>query len=429
MKVLIVGSGGREHALAWKIGQSPLLTKLFVAPGNGGTQHYTNHNIEIEMTDVGGLVKFAKKEKIDLTIVGSEESLQLNIVDAFRNKDLKIFGPSGHDVQIETSKSFAKAIMQLEGIPTAPFKFLSDYHEALKHISTKNYPLVIKANGLARGKGVRVCSNDLDAVSFLQDLMIDKVCGEAGRVVIIEDYLEGEEYSAHALVSGETIVPFPMSQDYKKFNGQNTGGMGAIAPVLTDSKDFLDELTNTVTKPVIDHLAKFKGHSPIYDSAMCIYPGLMITSEGLRVLEFNARFGDPEEQVYMRLLKSDLLEVLLACVDGRLSEVKIEWYENLHAVCVVLASGGYPGKYKTGYPIRNVKKVSGLKGVKVFHAGTAYKNGKLVTVGGRVLNVTATGSTLEKARARAYEAVDEIYFEGMQYRKDIGLVSSHYQGT
>ena len=420
MKVLVIGGGGREHSIVWKLRQSKLVNGIFVAPGNFGISKIACC-VRLDVTDVEGLKQFAEKEKIDLTIVGSEESLTLDIVDIFSNKGLKIVGPCGHDAQVETSKVFGKFLMKESDIPTASFKVFSSYSEALGHIVKRGFPLVIKADGLARGKGVRVCSNDLDATSFLRDLMVNKMYGEAGKVVIIEDCLKGIEYSAHALVSGNTIIPFPMSQDYKTFEGRNTGGMGAIAPVLTESKDFLDELTKTVTRPVIDHLASLKGHSPIYDPFGFIYPGIMVTTDGLHVLEFNVRMGDPEAQVYMRLLKSDLAEVLLACAENRLSEIELEWHDG-YAVCVVLVSEKYPSGVSVGDTITGIEEAEKLEGVKVFHAGTGHIMHRLVTNGGRILNVTAVGKTLEDARVRAYKAVEEIHFEGMQYRKDIGLV-------
>lgn len=429
MKVLVTGDGAREHSLVWKLRQSKLINKIFAAPGNAGIRQIACC-VDIEATDVEGLGEFAEKEKIDLTIVGSEESLALDIADAFRNKDLKIVGPCGHDAQLETSKAFAKLVMKQEEIPTAEFKIISDYHKALEYIATKKYPLVIKADGLARGKGVKVCSNDLEAISFLQDLMIIKVYGEAGRVVIIEDCLKGVEYSALALVSGEVILPFPMVKDYKTLyeDGENTGGVGAYGPVLTESKNFLDELTNTVTRPVIDHLAKLKGHQPIYDPLGFIYPGIMITNEGLHVLEFNMRMGDPEAPVYMRLLKSDFAEVLLACTENRLSEVELEWH-NGYAVCVVLVSENYPLGVSVGDIITGIEEAEKIEGVKVFHAGTGLNMHNVVTNGGRILDVTATGDTLKKARDRAYKAVGYINYEGKTFRPDIGRVISPYEGA
>lgn len=420
MDVLVIGSGGREHALVWKLRQSSNVKRLFVAPGNAGTRHIAC-NIGIETTDIKGLLRFAKEEKIDLTIVGSEELLALGIADAFIKKELKIFAPSEHDAQIESSKIFGKFLMKKAGIPTAPFEVFSNHQDAVKHLNSRDFPLVIKADGLAKGKGVRVCSNISEAIPFLEDIMVNKLCGEAGRAVVIEDCLKGIEYSAHALVSGEVIVPFPMSQDYKSFRDRNTGGMGAIAPVLTESKEFLGKLTDRVINPAIDYMAKLQSHSAKYNFVGCIYPGIIVTPTGLYVLEYNVRFGDPEASVYMRLLKSDLAEALLACAENRLSEIELEWHDG-YAVCVVLVSDGYPGRYNTGFPITGIQEAEKTPGVVVFHAGTDQDLHGHVTAGGRVLNVTATGNTLEEARTRAYEAVDCIHFEGKRYRDDIGLI-------
>jgi phosphoribosylamine---glycine ligase len=432
MNILVIGSGGREHSLVWKLGQSNLVKSIFVAPGNPGIMQTvkTKNVIPNNSTDIKELLRFSIKEKIDITIVGSEELLEKDIVDAFRNSGLKIIGPCGHDAQVETSKAFAKYLMQQELIPTASFKTFSDFRKATSYLDTVNFPRVIKADGLAKGKGVYICQTLTDGKCALKSVMIDKIHGDAGRVVIVESCLEGIEYSAHMLISGKAVLPFPMSQDYKTFNGQNTGGMGAIAPVLTESRNFLDEMTNMFARPVVNYLARLKGHTPIYDLAMFLYPGIMITNCGPEALEYNVRPGDPEAQVYMRLLKSDLAELLLACVENKLQNIKIEWHDK-YAVCVVLVSDGYPdeNKYKTGYQITGVTKANGIKGVKVFHAGTAYKDKKLVTNGGRVLNVTATGKTLKEARWLAYKGVDEIHFEGMQYREDIGLELSPYQST
>jgi phosphoribosylamine---glycine ligase len=423
MKVLIVGNGGRENALACKIAESPLLTKLFVAPGNAGTEKIAeNITFNYYSADrVKELLKLAKINDIDLTIVSSEELLAQGIVDIFQRYGMNIFGPTAKAAKIEWSKSHGKDLMNEACIASAPHKVFWQQKDAVKHIMIYGAPIVIKANGLAKGKGVYVCWTIKQAEDAIDLIMVKKAYGDAGKCVIVEKFLEGEEISIHALCDGLDSIICPPAKDYKLFNGKNTGGMGAYAPAEMIGGLTLDKIKSGIVGPILRHMNIRNPFSGL------MYPGLMITNEGPMTLELNARFGDPEAQVYMSLLKSDLLEILLACAEGRLSEIKIEWHDG-YAVCVALVSEGYPGKYKTGFQIKNVKKVNGLERVKVFHAGTTRENGKLVTTGGRVLNVVATGGTLEEARSRVYEAVDEIYFEGMCFRDDIGLVPS-YQGT
>lgn len=414
--VLLVDGGGRGHALAWKLYQSLRVNNLYVAPGNGGTQQVA-YNVPIAATDIKGLLEFAKKNVAHLTVVGQDEPLALGIVDAFRSHGLRIFGPTYGAVQIEASKSFAKELMANIGIPTASFRVFRDYEEALEHIRIHGAPVVVKASGLALGKGVYVCQTLADAEQALHEIMVQKVHKDAGEEVVIEDYLEGPEISIHAFSDGKTAQMFPPAQDHKPIFdgdlGKNTGGMGAIAPVPWVTKELLSEAECKIVQPVLKELSAmgrpFTG---------CLYPGLKKTSSGLKVLEFNARFGDPETQAYMRLLRTDIMEIMEACLDGNLGDLKIEWAPGF-AVCIVLASGGYPDAYSKGFPITGIDKAEALPGVVVFHAGTSFTD-CLRTSGGRVLGVTAVGGTLKEALDRAYAAVPHIHFENIHYRKDIG---------
>jgi len=416
INVLIIGSGGREHALAWKLEQSPRIGKLYVAPGNGGTRQVAE-NIPIEANDIDGLVQFAEKNEIGLTVVGPDDPLSLGIVDAFQARGLRIFGPTRAATEIESSKAFAKNLMSEAGIPTAIFKIFSEYDKALVYIREQGAPIVVKASGLALGKGVYVCKTLTQAEAALAEIMLDHIHKDAGNEVVVEEFLNGQEISIHAFCDGKTFTLLPPAQDHKPIHdgdeGKNTGGMGTIAPVLWVSADTLQTLGEQVVRPTLDALAKrgrqFSG---------LLYPGLKMTTNGPRVLEFNARFGDPETQSYMRLLKTDLFDILDACVDGTLAKLAIEWHSGF-ATCVVIASGGYPDEYKKGVPIRGVADAEHVPDVVVFHAGTSF-DGELKTSGGRVLGVTAIGTTLREALDRAYEATQQIQFEGMQYRRDIG---------
>lgn len=414
--VLIIGSGGREHALAWKLAQSPRIGKLYVAPGNGGTRQVAE-NIPIDANNIEGLIKFAKKNEIGLTVVGPDDPLALGVVDAFRFGGLKIFGPTRAAAGIESSKAFAKNLMNEANIPTATFKIFSEYDKALLYVRKHGTPVVVKASGLALGKGVYVCKTLAEAEIALAEIMLNHVHKEAGNEVIVEEFLDGQEISIHAFCDGKTFVLLPPAQDHKPIRdndeGKNTGGMGTIAPVSWVSTDTLKVIGEQVVRPTLEALTKcgrpFSG---------LLYPGLKMTSNGLKVLEFNARFGDPETQSYMRLLKTDLLDILEACIDGTLAELAIEWHSGF-AVCVVIASGGYPDEYKKGVPLRGVVETERVSNVVVFHAGTIFEN-ELKTSGGRVLGVSAIGDTLRDALDRAYEAARLIQFEGMQYRNDIG---------
>lgn len=414
--VLVVGSGGREHALAWKIAESPRLGKLYVSPGNGGTCQIAE-NIPVKATDISELARFVEKNAVDITIVGPDDPLALGIVDIFQSRGLRIFGPSRAAAQIEASKAFAKRFMREGDIPTAKFKIFRNYKRALKHVRKRGAPIVIKASGLALGKGAYVCGTLAEAEEALSEIMLKHVHKDAGNEVIVEDFLEGQEISIHALCDGKTSVLMPTAQDHKAIfdgdKGKNTGGMGTVAPVPWVKNETLDEVSALIVQPAIDALAKIG--RPFFG---CLYPGLKMTSDGPKVLEFNARFGDPETQSYMRLLKTDLLDILDACVDGNLGNIKIDWHPGF-AVCVVLASGGYPDKYQKGFPIFGIKEAEGCKDVVVFHAGTEFTD-RLVTSGGRVLGVTATGQTLPEALLYAYEAVWRVRFKDMYFRKDIG---------
>lgn len=414
--VLIIGSGGREHALAWKLAQSSRIGKLYVAPGNGGTCDIAE-NIAIEATDVKGLDRFAEKNSIHLTVVGPDDPLALGIVDVFQSHGLRIFGPTRAAAQIEASKAFAKRLMHDSDIPTAPFRIFRKYESALEYVRKHGAPVVIKASGLALGKGAYPCKTLAKAEKALAEIMLERAYKQAGNEVIVEEFLNGQEVSIHALCDGKTSILLPTEQDHKPIfdgdKGRNTGGMGTIAPVPWVTDQILREVNEQIVRSTLQALAKkerpFTG---------CLYPGLKMTDEGPKVLEFNARFGDPETQSYMRLLKTDLLDVLDACVDGKLADLAVEWNFGF-AVCVVLASGGYPGKYKKGIPIFGISEAEKVPGVVVFHAGTMCSD-QLRTSGGRVLGVTAVGKTLQEALDRAYEAVHQIKFKGMQYRKDIG---------
>ena len=414
--VLIIGSGGREHALAWKISQSPQIGELYVAPGNGGTKLLAE-NLSIDSANIGGLIRFAKNHDIDLTIVGPDDLLAAGIVDIFQKQGLRIFGPTFAAAQIEASKAFAKDFMAKAGIPTAAFSVFKEYQEALAYVRNHGAPIVVKASGLALGKGAYPCRTLKKAEESLRKIMCERIHKDAGDEVVIEEFLKGREVSIHAFCDGKTSVLMPTSQDHKPvFNGGrglNTGGMGTIAPVPWVSNELVERIKKTVVDPVLDGFAK-NGHP----FAGCLYPGLMITKQGPVVLEYNARFGDPEIQSYVRLLETDLLDIIEACVDKKLSEIDIKWKQGF-AICVVIASGGYPKKYKKWIPIRGLGAAGKLPGVVIFHAGTT-NNCLVKTSGGRVLSVTATGETLQIARDRAYRAVKSIRFKDMHYRTDIG---------
>ncbi|MDQ1271839.1 MAG: phosphoribosylamine---glycine ligase [Planctomycetota bacterium] len=417
MKILIVGSGGREHALAWKIAQSPLVKKVFCAPGNPGIAEVAEC-VDIEAENIDGLYNFALKQKIDLTVVGPEDVLIAGIVDRFRDGHLRIFGPNKRASTIEGSKVFAKNIMRKHGIPTADFKVFEDIKQAKKHITTCEFPLVIKADGLAKGKGVFICKTLDDADKHLDNIMKGKIFGHAGDKVVIEEFLSGEEVSILAVTDGNTILPLSSVQDHKAAydgdKGPNTGGMGAYSPVPFITEELQYSIEENILVPIIHAMKKenrpYKG---------VIYAGLIITSAGPKVLEFNARFGDPETQVLLMRMKSDLVPILVSTVTDSLEDADIAWHDGA-SICVVMASKGYPDAHEKGFPISGLETIKKFDDVQVFHAGTSMKNGKITTNGGRVLGVTALGKNIQEAQNTAYNAIQRITFEGGHYRRDIG---------
>jgi len=421
MKLLVIGSGGREHALVWKLSQSPRVTSILCAPGNAGTaQLAVNH--AVAATDLEGLVSLAKNEAVDLTIVGPDDPLAAGIVDRFRAAGLRVFGPTASAARLEASKSFAKDFMVRHGIPTAGSATFTDPQAALAHCASSRYPLVVKADGLALGKGVVIATTRDEAEKAVRESMIEKVFGSAGDTVVIEEFLTGPECSIHSLVDGSSYALFPDAKDHKRAlegdQGLNTGGMGTISP----SREVDTAMQARIRAEVLDPFLRGLKADGLEFSGM-LFPGLMMTPHGPKVLEFNCRFGDPETQSLMRRLKSDLLDLIEATVDGQLSSVTPVWDERA-AVCIVLASGGYPGPIEKGKEITGVEvAASSDPDVVVFHAGTALKDGKVVTSGGRVLGVTALGVTLEEARTKAYAAADLIRFEGKQLRRDIGATA------
>ncbi len=421
MNVLVIGSGGREHALAWKLHQSSNLGRLYVAPGNPGTADLAQ-NVPIDATDVRGMVDFALKNAIDLTIVGPDDPLAMGIVDAFSEAGLRIFGPTRQAARIESSKAFAKHLMQQAGIPTADFRVVDDFHEAAAYLSSQRFPLFIKATGLAQGKGAVKASSQSEGLQILKLMMVDTALGDAGKTVVIESYLDGPEISLHALCHADRYTMFPSSQDHKPVfehdEGPNTGGMGTVAPLPWVDDQEVQRVGERVVVPLLSEL-----HRSNLPFSGLLYPGLKLTSDGAKVIEYNARFGDPETQVYMRLLESDLLELLLAWTDGEVKDLQPKWKPNTFAVNVAVTSRGYPGAYRKGLPLRGVDRASALEDVVVFQAGTAIKNDKLVTNGGRVLYCSAIGSSIEEARDKSYAAISLIDFEGMHFRRDIGSVA------
>ncbi|MBI2889054.1 MAG: phosphoribosylamine--glycine ligase [Candidatus Liptonbacteria bacterium] len=444
--ILVVGNYAREHALAWKLSQSPKVGKLYIAPGNGGTgkaegpeyprgtegpeRSRRTENVPIAPTDIPALAQFVQGNKVDVTIVASDDPLAMGIVDAFEAKGLKIFGPTKAAAQIEASKAFAKKLMKENNIPTAAFETIGSFDDALAYVKAHALPVVIKADGLALGKGVVIAATLEEAEAALKKIMVEKIFGESGSRVVVEEFLQGEEFSVHAFTDGKTFKLFPPSQDHKAIfegdKGPNTGGIGTIAPLSWVSEADMRMVSEKVVTPALEALARagtpFRG---------LLYPGLMMTNDGpnpvksadadhgVKTIEFNSRFGDPECESYMRLLKTDLLDIVEACIDGTLEKVNIEWHPGF-ACCVILCSGGYPGAYEKGKEITGIEEAEKMPDVIVFHAGTKVESNKLVTSGGRVLGVTATGETLEAALKKAYEAAAKIHFDGMYYRKDIG---------
>lgn len=415
MKVLIIGSGGREHTLAWKLAQSDKQPRMYFAPGNVGMSDL-GELVDLAVDDVTGITQFAVDKSIDLVVIGPEAALEAGVSDSLRSSGIAVFGPCKAAAQLETSKAFAKHFMKKLNIPTARYEVLDDYPSAMQHLSSINYPVVIKASGLAAGKGVLLPETKKEAEQILHMMMEEKAFGDAGSQVVIEERLSGPEVSVLAFSDGKSLALMPCAKDHKRLleddQGPNTGGMGTYAPtpILDDIQ--LKEIEYSILQPAIDGL-RVMG-TPYVG---VLYAGIMLTSQGIRVLEFNARFGDPETQVILPLLESDLLEILLACTKERLSNVEIHWQEK-SAVCVVLASAGYPGKSLTGFPIQGLDQP--LDNGMVFHAGTGRKDNEFVNTGGRVLGVTCWDENLETAINKTYQAVEKIQFSGMQFRKDIG---------
>jgi len=416
MRILVIGSGGREHALVWKLSQSPKVEKIYCAPGNAGIGEIAEL-APIGVEEIDKLAAFAEKEKIDLTVVGPELPLTLGISELFQKKGLRIFGPGREAAKLEGSKAFAKEILQENRIPTAAFAAFSDAAAAKKYLATQKPPYVIKADGLAAGKGVLICASRQEAENAIDDILTRRLFGAAGDKVVIEEFLEGEEASFIVLTDGEHILPLASSQDHKRVfdrnEGPNTGGMGAYSPAPAVTPEIHRRIMEEILQPLLRGLKKKGIH---YRGVL--YVGLMLTADGPKVLEFNARFGDPECQPLMLRLKSDLVPLIEATIDGRLDQVKAEWEDEV-AICVVLTAGGYPGSYEKGKEIRGLELLKDWRRGSVFHAGTVKKDSRWLTSGGRVLGVTALGKDIGAAVEEVYKAVGKIEWEGMHYRKDI----------
>lgn len=415
MKVLVVGSGGREHALCWKIAQRPG-TEVYVAPGNIGMVDVATL-VNIKVDDIAGLVDFAKAEGIDLTVVGPELPLTLGIVDAFQEAGLACFGPNKAAAKLEGSKAFSKELMKKYGIPTAAFDTFTDVEKAKAFVDEIGVPCVVKADGLAAGKGVIICMTREEADKAIEDMLTDHAFGDASATIVIEEYMVGPEVSVLAFADGKSVLPMVSAQDHKRIfdgdKGPNTGGMGAYSPAPVYTEALSAEVNKTIIEPTIAAMAAegtpFTG---------ILYTGLMLTEKGPRVLEYNVRFGDPETQPIMVRMKSDIVELFQACVDGKLDEATLEWHDEA-AVCVIMASGGYPASSEKGVPIHGLDDIAAEEAI-VFHSGTAEKDGEIVTNGGRVLGVTAKDATIKGAIDKAYAAVEKISFDHMQFRRDIG---------
>ncbi len=421
MKVLVVGSGGREHAICWKLAQSPKLTELYCAPGNAGIADVAKC-VAIGAEDIEGICKFAAEEKIDLAVIGPEVPLAMGITDELEKVGVKVFGPNAKCSQLEASKSFTKAFLAKHDIPTAGYKEFTDKDELMDAVGIYGYPMVLKADGLAAGKGVVIPENEEDAKAAIEEMMGQKVFGTAADKIVVEEFLTGVEASMLCFVDENTIVPMESAQDYKRVfdqdKGPNTGGMGTYSPSLLFNAELEQQIREQILEPTLKGFQEdgldFKG---------VLFIGLMLSEDGPKVIEFNNRFGDPETQSVLMRLDSDLLEIFLAVAENRLAEMEIKWKEE-KAVCVVLASGGYPGSYAKGKVIEGLDAVD--EDIIVFHAGTKFgENGEILTSGGRVLGVTAMGATHDEARAKAYDNVKKITFEGVQYRNDIGIINRH----
>ncbi|HHV30023.1 MAG TPA: phosphoribosylamine--glycine ligase [Clostridium sp.] len=418
MKVLVVGSGGREHALVWKIVQSPKVEKVYCAPGNGGISAIAEC-VPIKAMDIDGVISFSKEKEIDMVVVAPDDPLAAGMVDALENAGIRAFGPNKAAATIEGSKAFAKNLMKKYNIPTANYEVFENSANAISYLQNQQYPLVVKADGLALGKGVIIAQNFSEAKEAVESIMEDKVFGEAGNKVVIEEFLVGPEVSMLAFTDGKSIKTMVSSQDHKRAldndQGLNTGGMGTFSPSRIYTEEIDSYCMEKIYKPTIEAMEKegrrFKG---------VLYFGLIITKDGPKVLEYNARFGDPETQVVLPRLNTDIIDIFDAIIDERLDEVEISWNDNA-CVCVIMASGGYPKEYKTGYEISGLADAERDANVVVFHAGTKREDGKYYTAGGRVLGVTAMESNLDEAIKKAYEGVGKIQFQDMHYRKDIGI--------
>jgi phosphoribosylamine--glycine ligase len=424
MKLLVIGSGGREHAMVWKLAQSPHVTTLWCAPGNAGIQQERTEKtgepvgcVNIGAEDLPELLAFAQEQKADLTVVGPDNPLALGIVDLFQQNGLRIWGPNRKAAQFESSKVFSQTFMEKYGIPTARSGTFDDPKAAKAFAASLGGRCAVKADGLALGKGVLMCANEADAGRAIDEILVGKAFGAAGARIVIQEFLEGVEISLHALCDGRTARLFPTSQDHKRAldgdRGLNTGGMGTYSPTPFLGESELAETGRRILEPFLRGCA-----AEGIDFRGILYPGIMLTKDGPKVLEFNARFGDPETQVYLTRLENDLLELLEASVCGRLDRIQLKW-SPLASVCVVMASGGYPGNYSKGKPIEGLVEAARMPDTRVFHAGTALKDGRIVTNGGRVLGVTALGKDLKSAQVAAYAAVQKIHFDGAHFRRDI----------
>ena len=417
MKILVVGGGGREHALVWKISHSPKVKKIYCAQGNGGISELAEC-VDIAAANVTELVEFAKNHSIDLTVVAPEDPLAMGMADAMQKAGLRVFGPAKDAAAIESSKVFAKNLMKKYGIPTAEYRVFEEYNEAVEYVKKARYPIVIKAEGLALGKGVIIVKNADEANQALKAMMVDYAFGQAGQRVVVEEYLTGSEVTVMAFTDGKNFKPMVSAQDHKRVydndEGSNTGGMGAFSPSRVYTPGIAKQVEEIIIGPTIEAMAKegrpFQG---------VLYFGLMLTEKGPKVLEYNARFGDPETQVVLPRLKTDIIDIFEAVTEKRLDQIDIQWEDNA-AVCVVLASGGYPGEYSKGYKITGIESAVDDSGVIVFHSGTRQEDGEFYTNGGRVLGVTAVAGDLDSAIHKVYQGVDKIHFQHMHYRRDIG---------
>ena len=417
MKILVVGGGGREHAIIWKLKQSSIVDKVYCAPGNAGISELAEC-VPISAMEFDKLISFVKENDIDYTIIGMDDPLAGGIVDAFENANLKVFGPRKNAAILESSKAFAKNLMKKYNIPTAAYETFDNYEAAKIYLEKQDMPIVLKADGLALGKGVLICKTLEEAQQGLKEIMQEHKFGAAGNTVIIEEFLEGPEVSILSFCDGKTIIPMVSAQDHKRAfdndKGLNTGGMGTFSPSKFYTNEMAEECMKTIFQPTVD--AMLKENRPFVG---IIYFGLMYTKNGMKVIEYNARFGDPETQVILPRLKTDLLDIMLACTNGTLNNINIEWYDNA-AVCVILASGGYPVSYTKGYEITGLEKISEKKNMIVFHAGTEKKEGKIVTSGGRVLGITGIGNNIDEAIKTAYKGVEIVNFNQKHIRTDIG---------